>query len=261
MMKFLLLPMMLPFLMAMTMSGCEDEDGDGGGRFRSSATVYYYNQITHNGNADQTALTVDLTIDDESITGQGYSGEAEGSSLEVTIDDSNDNQDNSVQMTGVSGNGSTLFQQRLRLANDTGYTLVSYGDLTTGAAQVQLLNQEISEVASGTVRFRVINTVTFSDAFSIDVRVNGDDNAFGTDLQRGDVTGYQTMNSGRLNMEVLVNGVSPERRITRVDCAMNGGRSYDAILAFSDPLNFPLSYQDADDGQLVLYCHEHDRNP
>ncbi|MEQ9508706.1 MAG: hypothetical protein RLN92_06685, partial [Alloalcanivorax xenomutans] len=64
MMKFLLLPMMLPFLMAMTMSGCEDEDG-GGGRFRTTASVHYYNQMTTHGAPDQSLLTVDVTLEGE----------------------------------------------------------------------------------------------------------------------------------------------------------------------------------------------------
>ncbi|MCE7511110.1 DUF4397 domain-containing protein [Alloalcanivorax xenomutans] len=267
MMKFLLLPMLLPFLMAMTMSGCEDEDGDGGGRFRSEATIHYYNQITSQGAADENNLTANITLENEdesdSATGIGYSRESEGPELSVRIDDTNDNEDNSVSFEGVNPNGGQLFRERLRLANDTRYTAVSYGDTSTGNTDALVIQQDQSDVESGSSRFRVINTVDPDNvgAFSFDLRYNdaGSGNYFASDLDRGEDSGYQTTNAGGLNLVVVSNGYSPERVLARMDCSLSGGRAYDVILAASDPLNPPLTEGEAEDG-LVIYCHPHERD-
>lgn len=267
-MKFLLLPMLLPFLMAMTMSGCEDEDGDGGGRFRTTASVHYYNQMTTQGAEDQSTLTVDVTLEGEdesdSATGIGYSRGDEGPELSVRIDDTNDNEDNSVLLEGVNSSGARLFRTSERLSNDSRYTAVSYGDTSDGGGTgVVVILQDQSDVTSGSSRFRVINTVEPINvgAHSFDLRYNdaGSGNYFASDLERGDDSGYQTTNAGGLNLVVVSNGFSTERILARVDCSLSGGRAYDVILAANDPLNPPLTEGEAEDG-LVIYCHPHERD-
>ena len=267
MMKFLLLPMMLPFLMAMTMSGCEDEDG-GGGRFRTTASVHYYNQITSQGPADENNLTANVTLENEdesdSASGIGYSREGEGPELSVRIDEVSNNEDNSVVLEGLNPNGGLLFRDRLRLSNDTRYTAVSYGDTSRGNTDVVVIQQDQSDVESGSSRFRVINTVNPDDveAYAFDLRYNdaGIGNYFATELGRGEDSGYQTTNAGGLNLVVASNVLNgPEQILARVDCSLSGGRAYDVILAASDPFDPPLSEGEAEDG-LVVYCHPHERN-
>ncbi len=265
-MKFLLLPMLLPFLMAMTMSGCEDEDGDGGGRFRSEATIHYFNQMTTHGADDQSLLTVDVTLEGEdesdSATGVGYSQGDEGAELSVRIDDTNDNVDNSVLLSGENASG-RLFRTSERLTNDSRYTAVSFGDTSENTGVVVLL-QDQGEVQSGSSRFRVINTVeplNIGGANSFDLRYNdaGSGNYFASGLGLGDDSGYQTTNAGGLNLVVVRNGFTTERVLARVDCSLSGGRAYDVILAANDPLNPPLTEDEAEDG-LVIYCHPHERD-
>ena len=141
-------------------SSCDDE----GGLFdslRSESSVYYYNQITSQGGA-LSDLTVDFTVEgdeSDSVNDVGYSGADDAPELNVRIDDANDNEDNSVQIRGVNPGSGSLFSDRARLSNDTSYTAVSYGDLTTGSVDVGLFQQDQSDVETGTARFRVINTV------------------------------------------------------------------------------------------------------
>ncbi|MBM1142199.1 MAG: hypothetical protein CL543_13810 [Alcanivorax sp.] len=249
-------------------SSCGDDDDDGfGGSLRSDASVFYYNQITSNGAADQSDLTVDVSLegdDSDSAAGIGYSREDEGPELRVRIDEGSDNRDNSVALGGTSSSGATLFQERLRLNNNAYYTAVSYGDTTRGNTRVAVFQQDQSDVQSGTARFRVINTVdpsTIDNAYSFDLRYNdaGAGTYFATNLRLGDASEYQTTDSGRLNLVVANNGFDPEERFARADCSLNGGRSYDVILAVEDPLDPPESESEADGG-LVLYCHPQERN-
>ncbi|QJX02488.1 hypothetical protein ASALC70_02125 [Alcanivorax sp. ALC70] len=248
-------------------SSCGDDDDDGfGGSLRSDASVFYYNQITSNGAADQSDLTADVSLegdDSDSASDIGYSRDDEGPELRVRIDDANDNEDNSVVLEGVGGSGSTLFRERLRLTNNTYYTAVSYGDTTRGDTDVAVFQQNQSDVQTGSSRFRVINTVDPDTigAFSFDLRYNdaGADNYFATDLRFGQATEYQTTDAGGLNLVVVNNGFDPEERLARVDCSLSGARSYDVILAVEDPLNPPLSESEAED-ELVIYCHPQERN-
>ncbi len=237
-------------------SSCgDDEDGGFGGSLRSDASVFYYNQITSNGAADQSTLTADAT-------GVGYSRDDEGPELRVRIDEGNDNDDNSVSLEGVNGSGGRLFRARVNLANNSNYTAVSYGDTSFNSTGVAIFEQDGSDVDSG-ARFRVINTVDPEDlnASGFDLRYNdaGTGNYFSTGLRLGQATEYQSTNAGSLNLVVARTGVNPEERFARVDCSLSGSRTYDVILASEDPLNPPLSESEAD-GALVLYCHPQERN-
>ncbi|MCU5787966.1 hypothetical protein, partial [Alloalcanivorax marinus] len=200
-------------------SSCgDDEDGGLGGSLRSDASVFYYNQITSNGAADQSDLTANVSLegdDSDSASDVGYSRDDEGPELRVRIDDANDNQDNSVVLEGTSsGSGSTLFRERLRLTNNANYTAISYGDTTRGDTDVAVFQQDNSDVQSGSSRFRVINTVDPDTigAFSFDLRYNdaGTGNYFATDLRFGQATEYQTTDAGGLNLVVANNGFDPE---------------------------------------------------
>ena len=257
----------MPIVVAAALaSSCDDEDG-GLGSLRSDASVFFYNQITSNGAADQSDLTVDVTLqgdDSDSVSGIGYSRGDEGPELRVRIDEGSDNRDNSVELAGTNANGGTLFQERLRLSNNTYYTAISYGDTTRGNTRVAVFQQDQSDVRTGSSRFRVINTVdpnTIDGAYSFDLRYNdaGSGNYFATNLRLGDASEYQTTGAGRLNLVVVSNGFTPEERIARANCTLSGGRSYDVILAVSDPLDPPQSESDAD-GELVLYCHPQERS-
>jgi hypothetical protein len=245
-------------------SSCDDE----GGLFdslRSESSVYYYNQITSQDAADQSNLTVDFTVEGDetdSVNDVGYSREDEAPELNVRIDDSENNEENAVQLRGASQSGAALFSQQARLNNDTSYTAVSYGDTTVGSVNVGLFQQDQSDVESGT-RFRVINTVNtniITDAFSLDLRYSNSDDGdyFATGLGLGDATDYQTTDRSTLNLVVVRNNSDPEEEIDRVECSINGGRAYDVILAVNDPLNVPQNIDDAD-GELVIYCHPHER--
>lgn len=208
---------------------------------------------------------MDFTVEgdeSDSVDDVGYSREDEAPELNVRIDDANDNEDNSVQLRGVNQNGASLFSDRARLANDTSYTAVSYGDTTTGSIDVGLFQQDQTDVETGTARFRVINTVNSNilNTFSLDLRYNdsSDGEYFATDLTIGEATDYQSTDAGSLNLVVVENGTDPEEEIDRVDCSLSGGRAYDVILAVNDPLNVPTNVDDAD-GELVIYCHPHER--
>lgn len=244
-------------------SSCDDE----GGIFdslRSESSVYYYNQITSQGGA-LSDLTVDFTVEgdeSDSVNDVGYSGADDAPELNVRIDDANDNEDNSVQIRGVNPGSGSLFSDRARLSNDTSYTAVSYGDLTTGSVDVGLFQQDQSDVETGTARFRVINTVDpdILNTFSFDLRYNDSDDGqyFVEDMGLGDATDYQSTDAGSLNLVVVENDIDPEEEIDRVECSLSGGRAYDVILAVNDPLNVPTNVDDAD-GELVIYCHPHER--
>ncbi|MBF5055332.1 hypothetical protein Y5W_00626 [Alcanivorax sp. 521-1] len=247
-------------------SSCGDDDDDGfGGSLRSDASVFYYNQITSNGDADQSTLTADVTLsgdDSDSVSGVGYSGEDEGPELRVRIDDANDNDDNSVSLEGVNSSGGRLFRTRVNLANNSNYTAVSYGDTSFNSTDIALFQQDASDVDSG-VRFRVINTVDPEDldasGFALRYSDAGTGNYFSTGVRQGDATEYQSTNAGSLNLVVARTGVDPEERFARVDCSLSGSRTYDVILAANDPLNPPLSESEAED-ELVIYCHPQERN-
>jgi len=246
-------------------SSCDDEDGGIFDSLRSESSVYYYNQITSQGAADQSNLTVDFTVEgdeSDSINGVGYSGPDDAPELNVRIDDSENNEENAVQIRGVNPGNGSLFSDRARLANDTSYTAVSYGDTTTGSVDVGVFQQDQSDVETGTARFRVINTVDpdILNTFSFDLRYNDSDDGeyFAEDMGLGEATDYQTTDDLSMNLVVARNNSDPEEEIDRVDCSLNGGRAYDVILAVNDPLNVPTSI-DAADGELVIYCHAHER--
>ncbi|MBM7334567.1 MAG: hypothetical protein ABGX87_03875 [Alcanivorax sp.] len=247
-------------------SSCgDDEDGGFGGSLRSDASVFYYNQITSNGADDQSTLTADVTLsgdDSDSVSGVGYSRDDEGPELRVRIDEGNDNDDNSVSLEGVNGSGGRLFRARVNLANNSNYTAVSYGDTSFNSTGVAIFEQDGSDVDSG-ARFRVINTVNPEDfnatGFSLRYNDAGTGTYFATGLRLGQATEYQSTNAGSLNLVVARTGVNPEERFARVDCSLSGSRTYDVILASEDPLNPPLSENEAD-GALVLYCHPQERN-
>lgn len=248
-------------------SSCGDDDDDGIGSLRSDASVFYYNQITSNGAADQSDLTANVSLegdDSDSASNVAYSRDDEGPELRVRIEDAKNNRDNSVLLKGTNAGGSTLFKERLRLTNKTYYTAVSYGDTTRGNTQVAVFQQDQSEVQSGSARFRVINTVepdTIESAYSFDLRYSdaGAGNYFASNLRLGDSSEYQTLDSGRLTIVVANNGFTPEERFATVDCSLNGGRAYDVILAVEDPLDPPSSEGEAED-DLVIYCHPQERS-
>ncbi|GAA5129226.1 hypothetical protein [Alloalcanivorax gelatiniphagus] len=256
----------MPVLVAAAVaSSCgDDEDGGFGGSLRSDASVFYYNQITSNGAADQSLLTVDVSLtgedDSDSASGIGYSRGDEGPELRVRIDDANDNDDNSVSLAGENSSG-RLFRTRVDLVNNKNYTAVSYGD-TGFNTDIALFEQDGGEVSSG-ARFRVINTVDPEDldarGFSLRYNDAGTGNYFSTGLRLGQATEYQSTNASSLNLVVARTGVNPEERFARVNCSLSGSRTYDVILASEDPLNPPLSESEAD-GALVLYCHPQERN-
>ena len=245
-------------------SSCGDDDDDGLGSLRSDASVFYYNQITSNGAADQSLLTVDVSLtgddDSDSASGIGYSLDDEGPELRVRIDDADDNDDNSVSLVGENSSG-RLFRTRVDLVNNSNYTAVSYGD-TGFNTDIAVFEQDGSDVDSG-ARFRVINTVDPEDldasGFALRYNDAGTGNYFETGLRLGQATDYQSTNAGSLNLVVARTGVSPEERFARVDCSLSGSRTYDVILAVEDPLNPPLSESEAED-ELVLYCHPQERN-
>lgn len=246
-------------------SSCGDDEDGGLGSLRSDASVFYYNQITSNGAADQSTLTADVTLsgdDSDSASGVGYSREGEGPELRVRIDDGNDTDDNSVSLEGVNSDGGRLFRTRVNLANNSNYTAVSYGDTSFNSTNIAIFQQDASDVDSG-VRFRVINTVEPEDldASGLALRYGdaGTGNYFATEVRQGDATEYQSTNAGSLNLVVARTGVDPEERFARVDCSLSGSRTYDVILAVNDPLNPPLSESEAED-ELVIYCHPQERN-
>jgi len=244
---------------AALLGGCGGEDGIFDS-LKPRASVFYYNQITSNGAADQNALTVDFYVeadDDDSALNQGYSRGDDADELEVRIDDNEDN--NSVRLRGESQTGATLFDERARFTNESTYTAVSFGDTSGGAVRLGVFQQDISDVPSGTARFRVINTVNPGQfgLYGIALRYNSDQTPFADELRFGDATDYQTMNSGRLSLVVADSEQDPEEILDRVDCSLSGGKAYDVILAFEDPLNLPTNADNVD-GELVLYCHEQD---
>lgn len=248
-------------------SSCGDDEDGGLGSLRSDASVFYYNQITSNGAADQSTLRADVTLegdDSDSVSGVGYSQEDEGPELRVRIDDADEDDDNSVSLEGLNASGGRLFRTRLELANNSNYTAVSYGDTSFSSTQIAVFQQDPSEVSSG-ARFRVINTVDPQDieAIGFDLRYTSEGtngNYFATDLRLGQATEYQTTDSSSLNIVVARAGVrNPEERLAQMDCSLSGSRTYDVILAVEDPLNPPLSEGEAED-ELVIYCHPQERN-
>lgn len=241
------------------LSGC-DEDSIFN-KFKAHASVYYYNQITSKGAADQSALTTDFYVDaddDASVKGQGYSTTGTASEMEVGLD--KDDTEDGVTIRGVSQLGSQLFSKSVRLAENGSYLVVSFGDTSLGTVSVGVWQQDASDVASGSARFRVINTVDpsiLADIYSVDLRLQGKDTAFAEDIGLGDATDYQTVDNGTVHIDVLKNSATPVQIIDTVDCSLNSGKTYDAILAVKDPLNPPTDSSEAED-DLALYCHEQD---
>lgn len=242
------------------LAGCDEDDVFDS--FEARASVYYYNQITSKGAADPSALTTDFAIDadeGDSVQAQGYSTTDDASEMEIGLDQ--DDIEDGVTVRGTSQTGATLFSKRARLSEDSSYVAVSYGDTSLGSVTISIWRQDESEVPSGSARFRIINTVNpaiLADIYSLDLRIRGEDNLLAEGLLLGDVTDYQTVDSGTLYLEVLKNGATPEQEIDTVDCRMTGGHAYDAILAFKDPLNPPTDSDQAED-DLALYCHEQDK--
>src|SRR5699024_10085681 len=124
---------------------------------------------------------------------------------------------------GISKLGARLFSRSVRLAKNGSYLAVSFGDTTLGTVGVGVWQQDASDVASGSARFRVINTVDpniFGDIYSMDLRLRGKGTAFAENIGLGDATDYQTVDNGTIHVEVLKNGATPEQIIDTVDCSL-----------------------------------------
>lgn len=240
------------------LGGCGGEDGIFDS-LKPRASVYYYNQITSNGAANEDNLTVDFTVkadDEDSVSDQGYSRDTDAKELRVRIDDNEDN--NSASLRGESQTGATLFNERARFVNEGSYTAVSFGDTSSGGISLAVFKQDESDV-SGSARFRVINTINPAqfNRYGISLRYNSESEPFAAELRLGDATEYQTVNSGKLSLVVADSEAEPEEILGRVDCSLSGSSAYDVILAYSDPLNLPTRAADLEDN-LALYCHKQD---
>jgi hypothetical protein len=241
------------------LGGCGGEDGIFDS-LKPRASVYYYNQITSNGAANEDDLTVDFTVkadDEDSVSDQGYSRGEDAKELRVRIDDNEDN--NSVSLRGYGQSGAELFRDQVRFTNEGVYTAVSYGDTSQGNVRLSVFKQDESEVPSGSARFRVINTVdpVQYGRYGISLRYSAEQEPFAPELRRGDATEYQTVNNGKLSLVVADSEADPEEVLARVDCSLSGSSAYDVILTYSDPLNLPTRAEDLEDN-LALYCHKQD---
>lgn len=227
-------------------------------RLKPHAYLYYYNQITSQGAPDQTALTTRFTVTShgggDSVASQGYSQGSDASELSVSLDSTD--QKNGVTLSGDSRTGASLFSTQVALTKDASYLAVSYGDTTTGSVGVGVYAQDQSSVSSGKARFRVIDTVSSNilGILGLDLELSGQNTPFASDETLGDVTDYQTVDSGTLRIKVYQHGASPPRLIDTVSCTLRAGKSYDAILTAKDPLNPPTDPANAS-GALALYCH------
>lgn len=243
------------FSCVVLLSGCNQNSFFN--KFKAHASVYYYNQITSNGAADQSALTNTFYVDansGDSVANQGYSNDTDAGELQPGLDKNDVN--NGVRVRGVSSTGATLFSDRARFAKNGSYVAVAYGDTTSGSVNVGVFTQDESSVASGSSRFRVINTVNSNilGIFSVDLRIANKSTTFVDGLGMGKATDYQTVDNGTLRIQVLNDGAMPEQIIDTVQCNLSGGRAYDVILAAKDPLNPPTDPANAS-GTLALYCH------
>lgn len=244
---------------AALLGGCGGDDDGFLGSLKPRSSVYYYNQITSNNVADEDDLTVDFVVkakDEDSISGQGYSRTNDtAKELRVRIDDNKDN--NTASLTGNSKNGAELFHERVLFSNEGSYTAVSYGDTGQGKTNLGVFQQDLSDVPTGSARFRVINTIdpVQYDRYGISLRYSSEREPFARELRRGEATEYQTVNNGTLSLVVSDSKEEPEDILDRVKCTLSGSKAYDVILAYKDPLKLPTDADEVE-GNLALYCHK-----
>lgn len=230
--------------------GC-DEDEDGG-LFSSSdsAQLYFHNQLTQVGGGSEDDITVDLFVDDQTTaleSGVAYTTRGSVSANSLELDD--DSESIAFDARGISS-GSTLVSGPINrtLTGGNRYSVVLMGDTTLDNRQLKTFSHQKMDVGSGQIRVRFINTLSRLSGDELSITASGSapgGQALVSGLEYADGSSYVSLSAGS-NLAVTVNNETQGVIIDDVSCSVSSGRSYDAIIAYTE--------FDSDDDQISLYC-------
>ena len=194
--------------------------------------------------------TVDLFVDDQTTAGGSgvdYTTRGSVSSNSLELDD--DSESVAFDARGVSS-GSTLVNGPINrtLTGGNRYTVVLMGDTTLDNRQLKTFSHQKMDVGSGQIRVRFINTLSRLSGDELSVTASGSTpggQALVSGLEYADGSSYVSLSAGS-NLAVTINNETQGVIIDDVSCSVSSGRSYDAIIAYTE--------FDSDDDQISLYC-------
>ncbi|BAP15539.1 MAG: hypothetical protein AOY29_06690 [Alcanivorax borkumensis] len=226
--------------------GC-DEDDD---LFSDSTRLYFHNQLTQVGGGSEDDITVDLFVDDQNSALESdvdYTTRGNVSVNSLDLDD--DSQSVAFDVRG-SSSGSSLVSgpiNRTLIAGNR-YTVVLMGDTTLDNRQLKTFSHQKMDVASGQIRVRFINTLSRLSGDELSVTSSSGipgGQPLVSGLEYADGSSYVSLSAGS-NLTVTINNETQGVMIDEVSCSVSSGRSYDAIIAYTE--------FDSDDDQISLYC-------
>ncbi len=230
--------------------GC-DEDEDGG-IFSSSdsAQLYFHNQLTQVGGGSEDDVIVDLFVDDQTTaleSGVAYTTRGSVGANSLELDD--DSESIAFDARGISS-GSTLVSGPINrtLTGGNRYSVVLMGDTTLDNRQLKTFSHQKMDVGSGQIRVRFINTLSRLSGDELSITASGGapgGQALVSGLEYADGSSYVSLSAGG-SLAVTINNETQGVIIDDVNCSVSSGRSYDAIIAYTE--------FDSDDDQISLYC-------
>lgn len=222
--------------------GCDEEEE----LFGDSVRLYFHNQMTQTTGGSSDDVRADLFVDNQNsplVSDRGYTVTGSVSSDSIELDDDSE----SIAFDARSANsGSSLISGPINktLVGGSRYTVVLMGDTTLGNQRLETYRYQDVDVASGQIRVRFINTLSRLNSDELSVSVPGGEQLV-NGLEYGDGSSYVSLSSGS-SLQVDVNNETQGITIDTVSCAVSSGRSYDAIIAYTQ-------FDSADD-QIAIYC-------
>jgi len=211
----------------------------------NAATLFFYNQLTDYGTASPDSVTVTLAEGSPPVPlreSVPYSTSTDAASTRLTLDSSPFQALFTLQR---ASDGLPLGSNTQSLVNGAKYTLVAFGDLGNTTPTVRAYRQNHATVAPTEIRIRFIHTLSqLTNVAPLDVTLAGSDLVTG--LNYSSASGYLTIDTGvtsatTLSFDILQAGSS----LAIVDCQVQPGDNYDAIIAYTDPAA----------GAIGLFCH------
>ena len=234
-----------PACLTLLLGGCGGGDNSKtlAGIHVNNASLYFYNQLTQFGSSTSTNLDVNLLVGATSTalqTSVPYSTTYDAGATSLSLNGTTADVQFSLQR---SSDGLILGTNSLTLTDGAKYTLVALGDLGNTAPQVRAFRQNYSLVSGGAVRIRFIDALSqLPNTASLEVDVDGTPLASG--LEYGYASGYSILSntSPTLTFNILQAGTS----LAKVDCSVQNGESYDAIIAYTNPSA----------SNIGIFCHK-----
>ena len=202
------------------------------------------------GGGSEDDITVDLFVDDQTIaleSGVAYTTRGNVSSNSLELDD--DSESIAFDARGISS-GSTLVSGPINrtLTGGNRYSVVLMGDTTLDNRQLKTFSHQTMDVGSGQIRVRFINTLSRLSGDELSITASGGapgGQALVSGLEYADGSSYVSLSAGG-SLAVTINNETQGVIIDDVSCSVSSGRSYDAIIAYTE--------FDSDDDQISLYC-------